>query len=474
MQIEMVRRLFPADFEVEAEEKYIRDMARIVEVPIEVRVLPEIEVLRHDDGFLSPLAIHRMEISGRADLQNIEMFFEFLGKRDWRAADLEQLRLERDGEPFRFTARMVFPTFGPADLPPGLARQKRNLAFLMKYAKRERLLAAVDALADVPDEEGVHVTSVDVDDTLSMQGVVLGSRARSNLVSAFEGIAIAPGDGPCRAFAWPAKQLDARLTALCAEPPRKHLGTVAARGKGALTIRLRDVDVGAAFFVLHDLTGENFVVDTDVKGLVNVDVENASIDETLRAMRGVGLAVSDGPLRRVSVAAGGRADTPADKYTGEPMSFSFQDASMRSVLCLFSQISGLEIAAPAAFRGRTTLYASEIPWDRVMTNLVYSAGLRYAIEGTKVYVGDERPGLNVCSEVQEESAGFPFATLRMPLALSSASDLKLAGVGKAGDEWTAYAWVPWRWIAAIKAGQELLDAHVRSVGEKGFEIANVR
>jgi len=474
MQIEMARRLFPADFEREAEEKYIRDIAKIVKVPIEVKVLPEIEVLRHDDGFPSPLTMHRMEISGRAGLQAIEMFLEFLGKRDWRAGDLERLRLERDGDLFRFTARMALPTFGYVEVLPGLARLKENLSLLMKYAKPERLRAAVSALADVPEDEGVHVTRVEVDEAFSMQGVVLGSRARSNLVSAFEEIAIAPGDGPCRSFAWPAKELDPRLTALCAEIPRKHLGTVAVRGKGTLTVRLRDVDVGGAFFVLHDLTGESFVIDTNVTGLVNVSVENASIDETLRAMRGVGLAVSAGPLRRVSVSAGGRAATPADKYTGEPMSFSFQDASMRSILCLFSQISGLEILAPAAFRGRTTLYASELPWDRVMTDLIYSAGLRYAIEGTKVYVGDERPGLNVCGDVEEESLGSPFATLRMPLASSAASDLKLAGVAKVGDEWKAYAYVPWRWIAEIGVGQELLDSFVRAVGEKGFEIANAR
>jgi hypothetical protein len=473
MKIEIVRRLYPPEFDANEEMRFIRGTAKAAGIVVDVKAVPGSEPLRHEDGFPSPITIHRMDVTGRAALQDISLFIEFLGKRDWRAGDLERLQLQRDREAFRFTARLALPTFQPVDPQPGLARQRTNLALAVARAKPQRLIAALKALADIPDDEGVYVASAEVTDRLSMEGVVLGARVRNELASSFQGIAFSPGDGPCRAFTWPAKEFKAALAALCTGPPRKHLGNVAVRGKGPLTIRLRDVDVGGAFYVLHDLTGENFVVDTDVKGQLNLEVENATLDETFRAMRSAGLAVGEGPLRRVSIVDGKRPPAPADDYTGEAVTFQFQDASVRDVFCVFSHISGLEIAAPAGLRDRTTLYATELPWDRVLTQLVYSAGLRYSIDGARVSIGEERPGLNVCTEV-DKTPGPPFASVKTPLALASASDLKLAGVGKAGGAWKAYVFVPWRWIAAVTPGQELFDARVRSVTEKGFETTNAQ
>lgn len=471
MQIEIARRLFPPEFDAEEEKRFIRGTAEAAGVVVDVKADPRAEPVRHEDGFLSPITIHRMDVSGRAALQDISLFIEFLGKRDWRAGDLERLQLERDGDAFRFAARLVLPTFNPVNPLPGLARQRTNLSMAVGHVKPKRLIAAVDALADIPDDESVYVATAEITDRLSMEGVVLGARARAKLADSFKGIAIASGDGPCRAFTVPAKEFKPELAALCAGPSQKKLGNVAVRGKGPLTIRLRDMDVGGVFFVLHDLTGENFIVDTDVKGQLSVDVENATIEETLQAMRGVGFTVGEGPLRRVSLVDGKRGPAPADDYTGEAVSFQFQDASIRDVFCVFSHISGLEIAAPSGLRDRTTLYAAELPWDRVLTQLVYSAGLRYSIEGARINIGEERPGLNVCAEVPEKRDR-PFASARMMLEKSSASDLKLAGVAKAGGAWKAYAFVPWRWVAAIAPGQQLLDARVRSVGEKGFETVH--
>lgn len=471
MKIEILRRLFPAGFDEQEEKRFILGTAKAAGIAVELKADPKAERVRHEDGFPSPITVHRMDVSGRAALEDIALFIEFLGKRDWRAGDLERMHLERAGDAFRFTARLALPTYDPVDPLPGLVRQRTNLSLAMARAKPQRLIAATQALADIPGDEGVYVVNAEITDRLSMEGVVLGARARAELVDEFKGIAVAAGDGPCRAFAWPAREIKPGLAALCAVPPGKHLGAVTVRGKGPLIIRLRDVDVGGLFFVLHDLTGENFVVDTNVKGQLTVDVENATVDETLRAMRGVGLAVGAGPLRRVSLVDGRRGPAPPDDYTGEAISFQFQDARIRDVLCVFSQISGLEIAAPAGLRDRTTLYAAELPWDRVLTQLVYSAGLRYSIEGTRINIGEERPGLNVCAEVPEKRAT-PFTSVRMMLERSSASDLKLAGVGKAGGSWKAYVFVPFRWVAAIVPGQQLFDARVRSVGEKGFETAN--
>jgi hypothetical protein len=474
LQLEEVKRRVPPEFDPEAEERFIRGVAKVAEVPVEVRVVGVPEILRHEDGSPSPIAIHRLDVSGRADLQKIEIFVEDLAKRSWRAGDLDSLRLDRDGRDFRFTARLALPTMAPLETSPGLARQRSTLALITNRLQPARLTAAGDLLADVPDDEGVHVTQVRIGEGLTMQGVVIGSAARGYLGGAFEDeILIAPGGGPCRPFVVPAAPIDPAVAALCVPAPQRSLGAVAVRGNGGpLTIRLREIEAGGVFYVLHDLTGESFVVDSNVKGLMNVDVEAATLDETLRAMRSVGLAVSAGPLRRVSLVAGGRPPAAAADYTGEPVSLAFQDASVRSVLCLFSHLSGLTVIAPAGLADRTTLYAKELPWDRAMTELIASAGLRYSIDGTRVLVGDERPGLDACESVEEDSSR-PFTQWRIPLVRSGRSDLKLAGVARMGDAWRAYAFVPWRWIAGIDVGQELFDGHVSAVGEQGFELANV-
>jgi hypothetical protein len=183
MKIEIVRRLYPPEFDANEEMRFIRGTAKAAGIVVDVKAVPGSEPLRHEDGFPSPITIHRMDVTGRAALQDISLFIEFLGKRDWRAGDLERLQLQRDREAFRFTARLALPTFQPVDPQPGLARQRTNLALAVARAKPQRLIAALKALADIPDDEGVYVASAEVTDRLSMEGVVLvfemSSRAHS-------------------------------------------------------------------------------------------------------------------------------------------------------------------------------------------------------------------------------------------------------------------------------------------------------
>lgn len=512
LRLDEMRRRLPPTFDPDAEETFIRQAASAARVAVDVKVAGGGETVPYEDGRQSPIRLHRVEISGRDAIDNLEFFLELLQKRTWRLGDLDTLRIDREGGgAVRFTAQLVLPSFAIEDVPDvggdllaslrrRLAREQANLKLLESLIARSesgRLATALALLRSIPDDAAIHVDQVRVGGQMSLQGAIVGAAARAGFVAALqEGgfgasrIEIA-SDGACRPFtvgAQPgpkrpsvisrkAKDFDPGLAALCKVAAPRSLGDVAVRGKGrgSLNLRLRDVDVAGAFFVLHDLMGENFIIDSDVSGRINLDIENASLEETLASMRAAGLVVSAGPLHRVSLAGGSRTPAPENNYTGETVSFSLQSADVRDVLCLFTQITSLGIAAPAGLRERSAIFVKDLPWDRVMKELIWSVGLTYSIDNNRVFVGAERPGTNVCEKVAPASDP-PLTSLRLPLSLLAASDLELVGRARTGESWKAYAYAPWRIMHSLETGQKLFDSRVRSIGPAGvtFEAESGR
>jgi len=504
LKLEELKRRFPPTFDPEAEKRFIKEAASAARIGVDVKVVGGGEAVPYEDGRPSPIRLHRVEISGRDAMDNLEFFLELLQKRTWRLGDLDTLRIDKEASgAVRFTAQLVLPSFAFEDVPDvggdlvasmrrKLAREQANLKLLESLIARSesgRLATTLALLRSIPEDAAIHVAQVRVGSQMSLQGAIVGEAAREGFVAGLQKggfgesrIEIA-SDGACRPFTGDArpgpkrpsvisrktKHFDSRLAALCKAAAARSLGDVAVRGKGrgSLNLRLRDVDVAGAFFVLHDLTGENFIIDSDVSGRINLDIENASLEETLAAMRTVGLVVSAGPLHRVSLAGGSRTPAPETKYTGETVSFSLQSVDVRDVLCLFTQISGLGIAAPAALRERTAIFVKDLPWDHVMTELISSVGLEYSIENNRVIVGAQRPGTNVC-EKGAPASDPPFTGLRLPLASLAASDLDLVGRARTGETWKAYAYAPWRIVHSLEAGQKLFDSRVRSIGPAGI------
>src|ERR1700687_5753782 len=102
-------------------------------------------------------------------------------------------------------------------------------------------------------------------------------------------------------------------TAVAAAPPDAD---------GRLTLRLRDAALSDVFYVLHDLTGQGYLVDGDVVGRADVEIVDATADEVDRALEGLGPAFSlPGPLRRVSPA--GRDPAIPRSGVGDPISLAW-------------------------------------------------------------------------------------------------------------------------------------------------------
>ena len=387
--------------------------------------------------------LHRVEISGPRE--KLDEFLLRMATRDFRAGELEALNADAK----QFTARVVLPVFVGSKFTSDLRAMLTSLQAAQETLDRMHWSRMRDAYAllDAVEKEvtTVQVTGMRVDGDATVEGVFVGAAAWRRVVDNIEqtGLGVArvrmSPSGACRAFAITTSRakverqsaFDLETPPLCRADPEPHVGVIAARGTGDLSLHFKNIDLTDLFFVLHNVTSENFVVDADVKGAVDVDVEKASVDDVLAAIRKLKLVLSDGPLRRVS-RAGARSVKP-DKYEGEPVSITVSDAELHDLLCLFHSISGLEFIVPADLRSKANVQVSERPWDEVLATLIAAANLGYTIDGTRVLVG-EKATVNACEAASRGASAFPIFLPK--LEDLAAADLTLAGV--AGTKAFAY------------------------------------
>jgi hypothetical protein len=253
---------------------------------------------------------------------------------------------------------------------------------------------------------------------------------------------------------------------------------VVARGtasrKGALTFRLRGVDLGDVFKVLHDVTGHAFVVDGDVKGSVDVDVEGATLAETLAALPTVGVATTPGHVIRVSREGGAPAAARGSRpYTASRINFSFKNGDLIDILRLYEDVSGLRVFTPPVVNGRVHVYCTETRWDEMLDVIAAANGMVAGVEGDHLFVLPEE-----IANVKGQPGAVPVReakmTVRSPLRRSTgvaglmADELTLAGLSHTRGRWAAYAYGPGRLLWTLTAGQAFFDGKVGSVDAKGI------
>jgi hypothetical protein len=372
-------------------------------------------------------------------------YLHLLSGRDWRAADLDALRWENG----RLTARFVLPVYaGPIESAAPIERldwrRARDLS---------QLLGATDISA-------VQVTRVAFEDEPLIEGLVVGAAARKELAGKVgEARLRTSPSGACRAFAITTRERVLETPPLCRAEAEPVAGRVVVRGTGGLTMHFRAIDLANLFFALHDVTGESFIVDPDVKGSVDVEVENASLDAVLAAICTLNLVITDGPLRRVS--RPNAAAPQSGDYTGSGISTVFDGGDVRSILCLYETITGLKFYASPELRVKATVVVHERPWDEVLEALLAGARLRYTIDGTRVLVGEKATG-NACDPLP-----WVFSDLRPNLEQLAAADFTLAGTGGA----KAYVYGPWRRIMILEPGTRVFDGVVQSIAPSRVRFA---
>jgi type IV pilus assembly protein PilQ len=73
-------------------------------------------------------------------------------------------------------------------------------------------------------------------------------------------------------------------------------------------------------------------------------------------------------------------------YSGNPVSLDFQQADLRAVLRVFSEISGLNIVIDPAVRGTVDVALRDVPWDQALDIILRANKLGYIVDGTVVRI----------------------------------------------------------------------------------------
>lgn len=339
-------------------------------------------------------------------------------------------------------------------------------------------------------------SEVTYDESVSLRGIRVGAVASTTMESAMAKAGLhKTGEqlgrsGTCETFVITARLepgersspavvgnglFDSRAIAVCADKP-SPLAPPLSIGSGSSFLRLHEVDLADVFFALSDLLHEAFVVDSDAAGRISLNVSTeASVDELLDGIRGAGLRIGAGPVRRVSRAAVESASQGnAAIKLEDPVSFMIKDAAVSDVLCAFASITGRQIVVPAGLQARISIFALEAPLNHLFDRVIDAAGLVTTTAGPTLVLkrrSDSRDstGVNSC----EQSSGGSLTRLaHIPTSLNelSIADLKLAGLADVGEAWRAYVYGPSRKMLVVEPPGQLLDATVKSVGPDGITL----
>jgi type IV pilus assembly protein PilQ len=91
-----------------------------------------------------------------------------------------------------------------------------------------------------------------------------------------------------------------------------------------------------------------------------------------------------------SRAAGAVSNVGAQRYSGKPVTFNFQDVPVRTVLQLIAEESNLNIVAADTVSGNLTLRLINVPWDQALEIVLRAKSLDKRRDGNVVWVGPQK------------------------------------------------------------------------------------
>jgi hypothetical protein len=248
-------------------------------------------------------------------------------------------------------------------------------------------------------------------------------------------------------------------------PSGPRLPPIRRSGQGPLTLRGRALDLVEVVLLLARAAGQALVVDDDVAGRVDVELENVTLDQALAALEPYGVFASPpATIRRVS-----RGARPVALVlpTGQeaPASFWFWRARFEDVFSLLADASGDGVLVPRPPLPAVSVYASDLPGDVVYTAVAAAAGL--ALRHEAGLFRAERPGTAAQELVAAVSKG---GGAPPPLATVSAEQLALSALTANGKTWTAWMLTPRGSLLGYAAGDRFLGGQVFSVDARGVEL----
>jgi type IV pilus assembly PilO-like protein len=505
-RLETLRRILPDGPNPGSDVAVVTELARGARL-MGLEVLPRAPV---ENGAKGDVPI---EVSAFGSYAEVDRFFR-LAALSPRLVDVEILTLAAvpDG-PVKVTAllRIPFrPLKAPLPVPPEgfrprdptvprpqaeayardqmLAVVKSETIAALRRARRNPRLFLSEMAATARDRP-VILTNASLGEEFSIRGLVLGEAPLKALETRFERGFFRILDflitkrGACYRFEArgrsPVVGLDAEIPLPAQDPflpedaqchaDRDNGPAVLVRGpagkipgKGPLTLRLREVDLADVFAVLHDLTGEPFLVDEDVTGRINMDLVRVSRDEVLAALQKTGLRIAEGAgLLRVS--RSGAAASPRPPLSVEataPFRLAVKRAEVRDVLAAMAETDpGVASEAPAGSFGRLSVWARDVNLAALRAAVLEAAGLAERVEeGRRILARGQGSG-----EPTAPITSPPRRRLLVGPSDVGVGEFALAGLASVRDEWVAFAYSPLGALQEYRAGARLADGVVRAV-----------
>ena len=486
---EQFKRFIPESFDLSQEKDTIRAMAAKAELPS-----VELKVLATENA--PPLVIHKVEYSGAGSYSSAHFFLTIMRTRG-RLIDSVRFDAKAGGD-VRFVARLTYPVWTGTETPEAplgdalaearrsLERKRATLDRMVSIVDRLLIDESVDAFADFTAQIAEHrvaLSSADVAGVITIDGVALGSAARTALEQALVKTKLQPArvtwtdKGKCsaftirtspevpssmgadlpprREFTSGAAVFDAASAEFCQQesgPTRKVVVRRAGSTDESFFMKIRNVNIVDVFYIFNDLFNENFIIDPDVRGQVDVDVHSdGSPDDVVAGMNSIGVAVAPGPLRRVSM---GKAVPISTSGTGEPVTFVFRDANLSDVLCVLQNVTGREIRMSPKQQARVAVFAYELP-SGLLASALTPAAMPGAVDPCAV-TGPPRARLAQVSLQRFEDL--------------SVSDVRVAAVANLPEP-KSYAQLPGGALMALERGQKFRDGTVKAISMQGVTFA---
>ena len=507
-RLETLRRILPDGRRAEADLALVHRLAD--EAALEQVTLSE----RPDDGsdVTREVGHVAIEIQAQASYQQLERFFSQVALHH-RLVDVERLSLQSTPDrDVHLSAQLRLPyrpegTALPAP-PQGLERvlngvptaqtaafqrhealalaKSNSIAHLRRNQRNPRLFLA--ELAAITRERPVVLTFAELEEEFLVRGHAVGEgpvralearfergffrisdflMARRGSCHVFEARGTSPVVGPDAELPLPAEDPFEQDPEPCVVdrdlPGLRKLRAGKPNGTGALTLRLRNVDLADVFGILQQATGQGFVVNGNVRGRVSVDFQKLTLEEALDALAPAGIEIGGpGPIRLVGKRGEGVSKALQPVASGSPcVSFKLKRADVRQLLTLMTEIDPRYASVgPQGSLGEVSVWVSRGELDLVRASMLAVAGLE------ERYEGDSRTIVRMSGP---EEALVPVETEAPPgrLVLTpndlTVLEFNLAGVAAWADNWSALAYSPTGALFSYRVGDSLSDAVVEAV-----------
>lgn len=498
---------------------FIDERAKAAELTVDVKLTPPV-AQPFSDGAPSPIVLYRADIRGRAPYMRVERLMRRLARTatlaiagfdhvDITAVDHDQvdfdiayIRAAWDNANLPKTAPRSGTAASTADPIADAYRRRRDfLQATLQIAKTVEERYAPQPIADILTDLNsgamadlnVALISFHADRVISVDAVTLG-KSQAALDDALPKSRLTKIDektsdeGACRAFHLTATPTDAQASnatviangsfdgtarSIChmtEVAPAKVVSVPAApAGSKRIVLRARDLDVVDVFHILNDTTGMNFIIDPDVTGRISLDA-NSSPEQIISAVRSAaGVTVDEGPIRRVRKS--GRASRPREqKWEGQVISMQVKSAALPDILCALKEPMGIESFLPFGADSTTSVYATDVPWDQLVSWIIDATGFTYEIKEGRVTL--RREGLT--GKPAQACLALPYSRTWWRVSPNEfrSAQLPIAALAAVEDQWTAYVYTPGktRRLAPVLADDTFVDGRVTAINVNGMSI----